>query len=37
MGFLSKAELAELLPAEEAAFPSPIPMQVVSSDVSKPA
>jgi predicted TIM-barrel fold metal-dependent hydrolase len=32
MGFLSKAELAQLLPAEESAFPSPIPTQVVSSD-----
>jgi uncharacterized protein len=32
MGFLSKAELDQLLPAEEAAFPSPIPTQVVSSD-----
>ncbi|HEX9491541.1 MAG TPA: amidohydrolase family protein [Stellaceae bacterium] len=32
MGFLSKAELEQLLPAEEAAFPSPIPTQVVSSD-----
>src|SRR5260221_5914145 len=32
MGFFSKAELEQLLPAEEAAFPSPIPTQVVSSD-----
>ena len=32
MGFLSKAELAQLMPAEESAFPSPIPTQVVSSD-----
>ena len=32
MKFLSQAELDQLLPAEEAAFPSPIPTQVVSSD-----
>jgi predicted TIM-barrel fold metal-dependent hydrolase len=32
MKLLSDAELNELLPAEEAAFPSPIPTQVVSSD-----
>ncbi len=29
MGFLGKAELEQLLPAEEAAFPSPVPTQVV--------
>jgi predicted TIM-barrel fold metal-dependent hydrolase len=32
MGFLSDEELRELLPAEEAAFASPIPTQVVSSE-----
>src|SRR5262245_10095170 len=32
MKLLSDEEMAELLPAEEAAFPSPIPTQVVSSD-----
>jgi len=32
MNFLSDEELAQLLPAEEAAFPSPVPTQVVSSD-----
>jgi predicted TIM-barrel fold metal-dependent hydrolase len=32
MRFLSQDELNQLLPAEEAAFPSPIPTQVVSSD-----
>src|ERR1700688_4801034 len=32
MGFLSDAEMSQLLPAEEAAFPSPIPTQIVSSD-----
>jgi len=32
MGFLSDDELSQLLPAEEAAFPSPVPTQIVSSD-----
>lgn len=32
MRLLSEDELARLLPAEEAAFPSPIPTQIVSSD-----
>jgi uncharacterized protein len=32
MKLLSQAELDQLLPAEEAAFPSPIPTQIVSSD-----
>ena len=32
MGFLSRAELGQLLPAETHAFPGPIPTQVVSSD-----
>ncbi len=32
MGFLSDEELSRLLPAEEAAFPAPIPTQIVSSD-----
>jgi predicted TIM-barrel fold metal-dependent hydrolase len=32
MTFLSDEELNRLLPAEEAAFPSPVPVQVVSSD-----
>ncbi|MBV9784401.1 MAG: amidohydrolase family protein [Acidisphaera sp.] len=32
MGFLSDEELAQLLPAEEAAFASPVPTQIVSSD-----
>ncbi len=32
MTFLSDDELKRLLPAEEAAFPSPVPVQVVSSD-----
>src|ERR1700736_3557736 len=32
MKFLSDAEMSQLLPAEEAAFPSPIPTQVVASD-----
>src|SRR6185312_2556133 len=32
MTFLSDDELNQLLPAEEAAFPSPVPVQVVSSD-----
>ena len=32
MTFLSDEELNQLLPAEEASFPSPVPVQVVSSD-----
>jgi predicted TIM-barrel fold metal-dependent hydrolase len=32
MGYLSEDELTQLLPAEEVAFPSPIPTQIVSSD-----
>ena len=32
MNFLSDEELSQLLPAEEAAFASPVPTQVVSSD-----
>jgi uncharacterized protein len=32
MSFLDDEELSQLLPAEEAAFPSPVPTQVVSSD-----
>ena len=32
MGFLSSEELERLLPSETAAFPGPIPTQVVSSD-----
>jgi hypothetical protein len=32
MKFLSREELDQLLPAEEAAFPAPIPTQIVSSD-----
>jgi predicted TIM-barrel fold metal-dependent hydrolase len=32
MKLLSQAELDQLLPAEEAAFPSPVPTQIVSSD-----
>jgi uncharacterized protein len=32
MKLLSQPELDQLLPAEEAAFPSPIPTQIVSSD-----
>ena len=32
MGFLSDEELSRLLPAERAAFPGPIPTQIVSSD-----
>src|SRR5947207_14580785 len=37
MGFLSAEELRELLPAETAAFPGPIPTQSVSSDEFMPA
>ncbi len=32
MKLLSQAELDQLLPAEEAGFPSPVPTQIVSSD-----
>src|ERR1700759_1644032 len=32
MTVLSDEELNKLLPAEEASFPSPVPVQVVSSD-----
>jgi len=32
MKFLSQEELDQLLPAEEASFPSPVPTQIVSSD-----
>jgi uncharacterized protein len=32
MGYLSQEELDQLLPAEEAGFPSPVPTQIVSSD-----
>ncbi len=37
MGLLSDAELASLKPAETAAFPGPIPTQIVSSDEYFPA
>jgi uncharacterized protein len=37
MGLLSDEELKLLLPAETAAFPSPIPTQSVSSDEFMPA
>jgi len=37
MGFLSDRELAELTPAETTLFPSPIPVQCVSSDEFVPA
>ena len=37
MGLLSAEELKQLLPAEEFAFPSPIPTQSVSSDEFMPA
>jgi predicted TIM-barrel fold metal-dependent hydrolase len=37
MHFLSDEERNELLPAEEAAFPSPVPTQVVSSDEYLPS
>jgi uncharacterized protein len=37
MGFLSSEELKQLLPAETAAFPAPIPTQSVSSDEFMPA
>jgi hypothetical protein len=32
MTFLSHEEMEQLLPAEESAFPSPVPTQIVSSD-----
>ena len=37
MGFLSDQELARLQPAESVLFPSPIPVQSVSSDEFMPA
>jgi len=37
MHFLTEEELSQLLPAEEAAFPSPVPTQVVSSDEYLPS
>jgi uncharacterized protein len=37
MGWLDPEELTQLLPAETAAFPSPIPTQSVSSDEFIPA
>src|SRR5260221_4185062 len=37
MGFLSKDELAQLLPAEAVVYPMPIPTQIVSSDEYFPA
>jgi hypothetical protein len=37
MGFLSQDELRALAPAETAAFPGPIPTQIVSSDEYVPA
>ena len=37
MGFLSQDELKVLAPAETAAFPGPIPTQIVSSDEYFPA
>src|SRR5690349_23620958 len=37
MHFLNDEEMKELLPAEEAAFPSPVPTQVVSSDEYLPS
>jgi uncharacterized protein len=37
MGWLDPEELRQLLPAETAAFPSPIPTQSVSSDEFMPA
>src|ERR671925_1402368 len=37
MGWLDPAELRQLLPAETAAFPAPIPTQSVSSDEFMPA
>ena len=36
MGFLTDEEIAELRPAQEAMFPSPIPTRVVSSDEFAP-
>jgi len=37
MKMLSDAQMAHLLPAEEVAFPSPVPTQIVSSDEYMPA
>jgi hypothetical protein len=37
MGWLDPEELKQLLPAETAAFPAPIPTQSVSSDEFMPA
>ena len=37
MGFLSDEELKQLTPAENSAFPAPIPTQSVSSDEFMPA
>src|SRR5260370_32479154 len=37
MHFLNDQEMTELLGAEEAAFPSPVPTQVVSSDEYLPS
>ncbi len=36
MKMLSDAQMSELLPAEEVAFPSPVPTQIVSSDEYMP-
>ena len=36
MGFLTDEEIAELRPAQETMFPSPIPTRVVSSDEFAP-
>ena len=37
MKFLTDDQLSELLPAETASFPSPVPTQIVSSDEYMPA
>ncbi len=37
MRFLTREQLSELLPAEEAGFRSPLPTQIVSSDEYLPA
>jgi len=37
MHFLSDEEVKQLLPAEEAAFPSPVPTQAVASDEYLPS
>src|SRR2546423_9043555 len=37
MKFLTDEQLRELLPAETASFPSPVPTQIVSSDEYLPA